>query len=194
MTDDVSIRMSSDDALAPPMSLFAPRPDKKGPKTIAILLVLGATLMLITGWGDFQNSQSEDFPEAELDDILENYQNQEINITAEEYQEYHDEIREDGALLVMTGGILLFRLNILGVKLSLAGATIGLLGGFGGSWMMTQVSAEMLPEQVTVVNELLSYICGVCMAICVAMAALPILNSSARAALNEKVPLVNEEE
>jgi len=206
MTDDVSIRMSSDDALAPPMSLFAPRPDKKGPKTIAILLVLGSILMLITGWGDFQNSQAEDFPEADLDDILENYQNQEINITAEEYQEYHDEIREDGAysvrgyslmaggLLVMTGGILLFRLNILGVKLSLAGAIIGLLGGFGGSWMMTQVSAEMLPEQVTVVNELLSYICGVCMAICVAMAALPILNSSARAALNEKVTLVNEEE
>ena len=50
MTDDVSIRMSSDDALAPPMSLFAPRPDKKGPKTIAILLVLGSILMLITGW------------------------------------------------------------------------------------------------------------------------------------------------
>ena len=94
----------------------------------------------------------------------------------------------------MPGGILLFRLNILGVKLSLAGAIIGLLGGFGGSWMMTQVSAEMLPEQVTVVNELLSYICGVCMAFCVAMAALPILNSSARAALNEKVTLVNEEE
>ena len=89
MTDDVSIRMSSDDALAPPMSLFAPRPDKKGPKTIAILLVLGSILMLITGWGDFQNSQAEDFPEADLDDILENYQNQEINITAEEYQEYH---------------------------------------------------------------------------------------------------------
>jgi hypothetical protein len=32
------------------------------------------------------------------------------------------------------------------------------------------------------------------MAICVALAALPILNSSARMALNEKVTLVNEEE
>ena len=99
-----------------------------------------------------------------------------------------------GGILVLVGGILLFRLNILGVKLSLAGSTIGLLGGFGGTWTMAQVSSEMLPKEVTTVTELMSYLCGVCMAICVAMAALPILNASARAALSGKVQLVNEEE
>ena len=206
MSDDFSIRMNGDDGLAPPASLFAPRPDKKGPKTIAILLVMGSILMILVGWGDFQNSMAEDFPAGDLDAILENYQNQEINITAEEYQEYHDEVRDDGAysvrgytlifggILVLVGGILLFRLNLLGVKLSLAGSTIGLLGGFGGTWMMVQVSSEMLPQEVTTVTELMSYLCGVCMAICVALAALPILNASARAALSEKVNLVNEEE
>ena len=58
---------------------------------------------------------------------------------------------------------------------------------------MAQVSSEMLPQEVTTVTELMSYLCGVCMAVCVALAALPILNASARAALNEKVELVNEE-
>jgi hypothetical protein len=206
MNDDVSIRMNNEDSLAPPASLFAPRPDKKGPKTISILLIMGSVLMLLIGWGDIQNSMAEDFPDADLDAILGNYQNQDINITEEEYQEYHDDVRDDGAYsvrgyslmvggaLVLSGGFLLFRLNMLGVKLSLAGSIIGLLGGFGGTWMMVQVSEKMLPEEVTKITELMSYLCGVCMLMCVALAALPILNASARAALNQNVTLVNEEE
>ncbi len=206
MNDDVSIRMNNEDSLAPPASLFAPRPDKKGPKTISILLIMGSVLMLLIGWGDIQNSMAEDFPDADLDAILGNYQNQDINITEEEYQEYHDDVRDDGAYsvrgyslmvggaLVLSGGFLLFRLNMLGVKLSLAGSIIGLLGGFGGTWMMVQVSEKMLPEEVTKITELMSYLCGVCMFMCVALAALPLLNASARAALNQNVTLVNEEE
>ena len=162
--------------------------------------------MLLIGWGDIQNSMAEDFPDADLDAILGNYQNQDINITEEEYQEYHDDVRYDGAYsvrgyslmvggaLVLSGGFLLFRLNMLGVKLSLAGSIIGLLGGFGGTWMMVQVSEKMLPEEVTKITELMSYLCGVCMLMCVALAALPLLNASARAALNQNVTLVNEEE
>ena len=206
MNDDVSIRMNNEDSLASPASLFAPRPDKKGPKTISILLIMGSVLMLLIGWGDIQNSMAEDFPDADLDAILGNYQNQDINITEEEYQEYHDDVRDDGAYsvrgyslmvggaLVLSGGFLLFRLNMLGVKLSLAGSIIGLIGGFGGTWMMVQVSEKMLPEEVTKITELMSYLCGVCMFMCVALAALPLLNASARAALNQNVTLVNEEE
>ncbi len=206
MKDEISIRMSNEDAIAPPEMLFAPRPDKKGPKTIAIILVMGSILMVLVGWGDFKNSMADDFPDGDLDAILGNYQNQDINVTAEEYQEYHDEVRENGAysvrgysliiggILVLVGGIMLFRLNKLGVKLSLAGSLIGLAGGFGGTWMMAGVSKDMLPQEVTTVTELMSYLCGVCMAICVALAALPLLNSSARAALNQSVTLVNEEE
>ena len=206
MNDDVSIRMNNEDSLAPPASLFAPRPDKKGPKTISILLIMGSVLMLLIGWADIQNSMADDFPDADLDAILGNYLNQDINITEEEYQEYHDDVRDDGAYsvrgyslmvggaLVLSGGFLLFRLNMLGVKLSLAGSIIGLLGGFGGTWMMVQVSEKMLPEEVTKITELMSYLCGVCMLMCVALAALPLLNASARAALNQNVTLVNEEE
>ncbi len=206
MSDDFSIRMNGDDGLAPPASIFAPRPDKKGPKTIAILLIMGAAIMISIGWGDIQNSNRDDFPEEEVDTLLENFQNNDVNVTAEDYQEYHDKIRDDGSYsirgyslviggaLLIVGGVLLFRLNMLGVKLSLGGAILGLLGGVSGSWMMARSSAEILPEEVTVVFEIWSYLCGVCMLTCLAMAALPILNASAKAALNEKVELVSEEE
>ena len=206
MRDDFSIRMDGDDGLAPPASIFAPRPDKKGPKTIAILLIMGAAIMISIGWGDIQNSNRDDFPEGEVDALLENFQNNDVNVTAEDYQEYHDKIRDDGSYsirgyslviggaLLIVGGVLLFRLNMLGVKLSLGGAILGLLGGVSGSWMMAKSSAEVLPEEVTVVFEIWSYLCGVCMLTCLAMAALPILNASAKAALNQKVELVSEEE
>ena len=206
MSDDFSIRMSGDDGLAPPASLFSPKPDKKGPKTISILLILGSVLMVLAGWGDVQNSMADDFPEADLDPILENYENQELNITAEDYQEYHDDVRDSGAysvrgysllvggLLVLAGGFLLFRLNILGVKLSILGSIVGLIGGFGGTWMMVEVSGDILPDGVTEITRLMSYLCGVCMSICVAMSLLPLLNSSARMALQNNVTLVTEEE
>tara|TARA_X000000368_G_scaffold363930_1_gene309359 strand:+ start:76 stop:696 length:621 start_codon:yes stop_codon:yes gene_type:complete len=206
MSDDFSIRMSGDDGLAPPASLFSPKPDKKGPKTIAILLILGSILMILIGWGDVQNSMADDFPEADLDPILENYENQNLNITADDYQEYHDEVRDSGAysvrgysllvggLLVLSGGFMLFRLNILGVKLSILGSVVGLIGGFSGTWMMVGVSEDILPEGVTEITRLMSYMCGLCMSICVAMALLPLLNSSARMALQQKITLVTEEE
>ncbi len=206
MSDDFSIRMSGDDGLAPPASLFSPKPDKKGPKTIAILLILGSILMILIGWGDVQNSMADDFPEEDLDPILENYENQKLNITADDYQEYHDEVRDSGAysvrgysllvggLLVLSGGFILFRLNILGVKLSILGSVVGLIGGFSGTWMMVGVSEDILPEGVTEITRLMSYMCGLCMSICVAMALLPLLNSSARMALQQKITLVTEEE
>lgn len=206
MTDDFSIRMKDDDGIAPPASIFAPRPDKKGPKTIAILLIFGSLLMIVIGFGDIQNSLAKDFPEADLEPILENYQNQEVNITAEDYQEYHDEVRDEGAysvrgyslfvggLLVLVGGFMLFRLKLLGVKLAISGSLIGLIGGFAGTWMMVGVSGEILPKGVTEITRLMAYMCGMCMTICVALAILPIINSSARMALDQKLTLVNEEE
>ena len=206
MTDDFSIRMKDDGGIAPPASIFAPRPDKKGPKTIAILLIFGSLLMIVIGFGDIQNSLAKDFPEADLEPILENYQNQEVNITAEDYQEYHDEVRDEGAysvrgyslfvggLLVLVGGFMLFRLKLLGVKLAISGSLIGLIGGFAGTWMMVGVSGEILPKGVTEITRLMAYMCGMCMAICVALAILPIINSSARMALDQKLTLVNEEE
>jgi len=206
MSDSFSIRMSSDDGLAPPAEIFATRPDEKGPKTVAILLVFGAILIIIIGYGDIQNSISEDMSQEELDTLLTNVRNQGDNITDQEYQQFHDDVRDSGAysirgwslmiggICIGTGGILLFILKPVGPKLALVGAGIGFIGGTYSSWEMKTISEAALPEAMVFVNEIFTYICGVCMVLCLALAGLPLLNASARAALNQKVVFSPEEE
>lgn len=199
--------MNEDDGMAPPASLFAPRPDKKGPKTIAILLIIGAMLMGATAIGDFQSSQAEDLPQKELDDLLTNVRTSNgENITDAEYQEYHDEVRESGAytirggsvmagaILIFVGGVMLFRLKSMGPKLVITGSIIAAIGGAYANLEIYSLSKEMLPPSLILANKILGYLCGFCMVICASLAILPLFNSAARAALDQKVTLVTEEE
>ena len=188
----------TEDLIPNPDELFPTRPDKKGPKTIAIILIMGSILMIMVGFEDIQNSNREDFKDAKSQ--IENYQNLEVNITEDEYQDYHDEVRESGAysvrgyslliggVMVLIGGVLLYTLRSSGAKLSTLGSSIGLVGGFYGSWMMSEES-KMLPDEVAQTFEFLSYICGTCMLLCFAMSILPLVNASARLALDQKVVL-----
>lgn len=207
MSEEFSIRMNEDEGLAPPASLFAPRPDKKGPKTIAILLIIGSLLMGATAVGDFQSSQADDLPQEELDRLLTNVRTSNgENITDAEYQDYHDEVRDSGAytirggsvmagaMLILVGGIMLFRLRSLGPKLVIAGSIIAALGGGYANLEIHSLSEEMLPPSLILANKILGYLCGFCMVICGSLAILPLFNSSARAALDQKVTLVTEEE
>tara|TARA_B100001758_G_scaffold103390_1_gene88556 strand:- start:993 stop:1601 length:609 start_codon:yes stop_codon:yes gene_type:complete len=202
MSDSFSIRMSGDDGIAPPMEAFQPRPDEKGPKTVAIVLVMGAILMVLVGWGDIGNSMADEYPDAET--MVEGYQND--NLSVDDYQEFHDLVKDDGAYsirgyslllggtAVVIGAIMLFKLKFSGVLICLGGSITGLVGGVIGSMRMANVSSQVLPEQVTQINEYMSYLCGACMMMCVALAALPVLNAAARAALDQRVTLVVEEE
>lgn len=207
MSEEFSIRMKEEDGLAPPASLFAPRPDKKGPKTIAILLIIGSLLMGATALGDFQSSQADDLPQEELDRLLTNVRTSNgENITDAEYQDYHDEVRDSGAytirggsvmvgaILILVGGIMLFRLKSMGPKLVIAGSIIAALGGGYANLEIHSLSEEMLPPSLILANKILGYLCGFCMVICGSLAILPLFNSSARAALDQKVTLVTEEE
>ena len=65
MSDDFSIRMK-EDGLAPPASLFAPRPDKRD-QDDCNFTIMGA-ILTFDGWGDL-NSMADDFPDADLDAI-----------------------------------------------------------------------------------------------------------------------------
>lgn len=207
MSEEFSIRMKEEEGLAPPASLFAPRPDKKGPKTIAILLIIGSLLMGATAIGDFQSSQADDLPQEELDRLLTNVRTSNgENITDAEYQDYHDEVRDSGAytirggsvmvgaILILVGGIMLFRLKSMGPKLVIAGSIIAALGGGYANLEIHSLSKEMLPPSLILANKILGYLCGFCMVICGSLAILPLFNSSARAALDQKVTLVTEEE
>jgi uncharacterized membrane protein len=206
MSDSFSIRMSGDDGLAPPAEIFATRPDEKGPKTVAILLIAGAMLMIFVGFGDLQNANSNDLSQEDLDTLLTNVRNQGDNITDEQYQQFHDDIRESGAysirgwslmiggIVVGLAGVLLFKLNLQGPKMAMCGAGIGFIGGTYGSWTIKTLSESALPEAMVLANEILTYVCGVCMVLCLALAGLPLMNASAKAALNQKIVFIAEQE
>jgi len=206
MSDSFSMRMSGDDGLAPPAEIFAVKPDRKGPKTIAILLILGSLLMGAVAYGDIASSFAEDLTQEDLDLLLTNVRNGGDEITDEEYQEFHDKARDSGAysirgwsimigaVLIFVGGILLFRLNGQGSKLAIGGCLLAALGGIYANWEIYSISAEMLPPSLTIAYRNLGYLCGICMAICMALSALPLLNAGARAALYPKVTLTLEEE
>tara|TARA_B100000767_G_scaffold267720_1_gene286845 strand:+ start:4905 stop:5528 length:624 start_codon:yes stop_codon:yes gene_type:complete len=207
MSKDFSIRMSDDGGAPSEMPLFSPRPDKKGPKTIAVLLILGSLLMGFTAAGDIQLSLSDDLSQEELDTLLTNVRTSNgENITDEEYQEFHDETRDSGAytirgwsvmagaVLVLFGGMSLFRLKSIGAKLAIAGSVIAIIGGVYANLEIYSISQEMLPPSLILANRILGYLCGFCMVICASLAALPLFNASAKSALDQKVTLVTEEE
>jgi len=100
------------------------------------------------------------------------------------------------ALLLLIVGPLLFNLNPLGAKFSIAGATIGFLGGVAGSYQLNQAAIETLHGPLSLTYEIMMYLCGVCMAACIALAAMPLFNAAARMALydEDKIILVQEEE
>jgi len=207
LNDDLSIRIDGNKGLAPPVDLFAVRPDRKGPKTVAILLILGSLTMIVAAYGDLSLANTEDLTQAELDALLTNVREaNKQNVTDEQYQEFHDEARESGAysirgwsvmiggLAIGIGGFFLFKLNSVGVKYAISGATIAAIGGIYANYLIYNISLDMLPEALILANKISGYLCGICMVICVATSALPVVNASARAALDQKVELVNEEE
>ena len=208
MNNDLTMRLDNNNpGSAPPYDLFAARPDRKGPKTIAILLIISSIIMVVVAYGDLSLASAEDLTQEELDTLLTNVRTaNEENITDEEYQDFHDEARESGAysmrgwsvmiggIAIFVGGILLFKLNSAGAKLSIGGAIISGIGGLYANWKIYNISVDMLPDSLILANRISGYLCGICMFICVAVSALPIINASARAALDQKVTLVQEEE
>ena len=128
------------------------------------------------------------------------------NITDQEYQDFHDEARDSGAytirgwsvmtgaVLVLVGGILLFRLKSIGAKLTIAGSVIAAIGGCYANLEIYSISEEMLPPSLILANKILGYLCGFCMAICASLAILPLFNASAKSALDQQITLVTEEE
>ena len=209
----ISIMMGKEDSIPKgaqfPSDILAVRADKKGPKTVAILLMIGAVLIAIQAYGDWQQDSAQDLSDSEVEDILKtlNAQGGE-QLSVDDYQTFHDTARESGgfliraiglglaAILIMIGAPLLFKLNPLGAKLSIAGATIGFVGGVVGSYQLNQAAIETMHGPMSMTYELMMYLCGVCMAVCIALAVMPLFNVAARMALygEDKVFLVQEEE
>ena len=206
MSDGFSIRMNNDDGIAPPMEAFQPRPDKKGPKTVAIILILGGVLLAVIGYGDITMALADDLAQEEIDLALAQPRSGGENITDSEYQQFHDKARDSGAYLIRgssmfiggtlitIGGILLFRLNSLGPKLASGGACLSFVGGVTGSWLVKSAS-EILPSPtLQLANEIMVYLCATCTLLCCALAILPLFNAASRAALDQNLSVRIEEE
>ena len=174
---------------------FEVRPDRSGPRNLAVLLMLGALVVLWMGYADLQAHRiglSDDQVSTLI--ATPNAQGGEPT-TIEDFRTFENDARDQGAFLtravsllasggmVLIGSALLFRLRRVGAYLCTAGAAIGLLGGVAGSIMIRGTAQDHLGDALAFTYEAWVYLCGAMMGLCLAMAALPLLNLRARMAL-----------
>jgi len=204
---DFSMRMDSDDSIPEHVltNIKKTRPDTKGPKTLAVIMIIGAILIGFIGYGNWSNSNIEDLNDSDVEEVLTAARDAGENVSNEDYQKFHDDARESGAytvlgwslmissVLLLVGGVLLFRLNKLGTKLGIAGSTIAFSFGMWGQYQLKGAAQTHLSESLAMAYELQFYLCGVCMFACGMMSALPLLTAGARAAL-DPVKIYHEEE
>ena len=175
------------------------KPDRKGPKTIAIMTFIGGLLILFQAYSDFTANSLQDIPESEVDRLLETPNSQsETPITPEQYQQFHDDARDSGGYLirsiglfisgalVLFGSVNLFRLLSSGPKIATLGAGIGFVSGLYGSHLIRVASDDNLGGALLLIYEIYIYLCGTCMFLCGAFSALPLINARARAALDNE--------
>ena len=190
--------------MAPPV--FPQVVDRKGPKTIGIIMIIGALFTGVLGFGDMQNQFIEEIPDSEIETLLATPNSQGENLTVDDYQDFHDEARSShaylfrgalmfaGSLLICAGGVGLFLLRKWGAIIGLIGVAITLIGGIGGGLNIQSAAAEHLGGQLELAYSLQLYLCGICMGMCGLIAALPLFNVSARNALNGKTMEIHFEE
>ena len=167
------------------------RPDEKGPKNLAVILFLSSIIVAGMGWQDWQ-MHNDGLTDEQIETFLAtpNSQGGEPT-TVDQYRDFETDVRaENGYLLrgvslmlaslcLFVGAPMLYRLQRNGARLCSIGALIGLVGG---------VYCSMITYQIWV------YLCGTVMGLCLAVAALPLLNARARLALRPRVDLVQEDE
>lgn len=188
--------------------MFAIRPDRKGPKTVAVLLLLGALFFAILAYTDITNANSEELSQAQIETLINVPNQQGENLSIEQYQAFHKEINESdgykirgtalgiGSILIFTGSILLFSMKPVGGKLAISGAGISFIGGVYGCMIIYDAAKEHLLESMLVqTHEITGYLCGVCTFLCGALALLPLINARAKLAFNEanSVKLIQDE-
>ncbi len=181
-----------------PPYIFTVRPDTKGPRTVGVLLIIGALLLFFQAYGDVGFHQAEDLSDEDVQMILDVPNSQgdgTEDISVEQYQKFHDAARDSGGyavrgyglgiasiMLFLGGGMLLF-LKGSGAKIALGGATLGMGSGITGSLLVKGAADEHLVGILLLNYEIYSYLCGVCMFMCAGVAALPLINARARLAL-----------
>ena len=175
---DFSIIME-EEAASVPSDIWGDIPikaDRKGPKTIAVMIFIGGLLILFQAYSDFTANGLEDVPDSEVERLLETPNSQsETPITPEQYQQFHDDARDSGGYLirsiglfisgslVLFGSVNLFRLLSSGPKIATLGAGIGFVSGLYGSHLIRVASDDNLGGALLLTYEIFTYLCGTCM-------------------------------
>ena len=188
--------------------IFAIRPDRKGPKTVAIILLLGALFFGVLSYTDLSNANSEELSQAQIETLINVPNQQGENLSIEQYQDFHKGINESdgylirgtalgvGSALILIGSILLFAMKPIGGKVAISGAGISFVGGVYGCMIIYDAAKQHLLESMLVqTHEITGYLCGVCTFLCGALALLPLINARAKLAFNEanSVVLLHDE-
>ena len=184
---------------------MAVRPDRKGPKNIAILLFISAFLVAGMGYQDWQLHHNG-LNDSQIEVFLTTPNSQEGEPTSvEDYRDFESSVQEENgyfiravallstAACLLVGSVFLHRLQRRGAILCVAGAVSGLVGGVAGSIIINQNAQEYLGEAMKLTYEIWVYLCGTIMGLCLAVAALPLLNARARLALTPNVQLDESE-
>ena len=189
--------------------MFAIRPDHKGPKTVAIILLLGGIFFAILGYADLSNHGADELSDGQIETLINVPNEQGENLSIEQFQEFHKEVNEGngylirgvslsvGSGLILVGSVLLYLMKPIGGKMALTGAGISLVGGIFGNIIIHDAAKEHLNESMLIQTyEITGYLCGVCTFLCGALALLPLINARARLAFDQanKVDLVQESE
>ncbi len=180
------------------------RPDERGPRSVAVLLLLSSLVVLGMAWQDWQLHE-RGLTDEEIEIFLKTPNNQEGEpTTVEQYRAFEDSVREANGYLIrslslfttagalLIGAPMLYRLKRVGAQLCVLGASVGLIGGVAGSVLINRSAAEHLGDALMLTYEIWVYLCGSLMGICLALAALPLLNARAKLALQPRVKLDEE--
>jgi len=187
--------------------MFAIRPDHKGPKTVAILLIICSLFFALVAKADIDLANQEEVSDEFMAEILETPNQQGDNISFDAYQSYHKEVNENNGYLIrgaslaigsaagLIGGILLFRMKPLGGKIALSGALLSFFGGILGNMAFHDAAQNHLNGTIQANAEYSGYACGICTFFFAALALLPLINARARLAFQEanKVVLAQDE-
>lgn len=182
------------------------RPDEKGPKNLAILLFLSSLIVAGMGWQDWQ-LHNVGLSDEDIETFLATPNSQPGEpTTVEQYRDFEADVRENNGYLLrgvsllfasiclLIGAPMLYRLQRNGARLCTAGALVGLLGGVAGSMTINNAAQIHLGDAMKLTYEIWVYLCGTTMGLCLAVAALPLLNMRARLALHPRVELHHEDE
>ena len=203
MGDLGSMRIENE---SPQPSLVAPvipvRPNSTIPVLMGLLLVLGGILVMIMGYSDISRQGEPNLPGSEVKQLEQGF-SQSSNITGEDIQDLHDELRHAkyywylgsgfmfGGLLMLFGGVQLLRRRSIGAKLGVGGNTIVIIAALISYGISSGPTNELGPV-VSITYTGLAFVYGICSLCCGIFAAFPLLHASGRAALDSHLQIPQE--